>query len=1318
MLISPGAQALANPCGVGPRNLDLCNHILCRLSVLGLVVILHFFLATPPSLAQGITPQSIITAVAGTTWTFRGDGGQAINAPLGFVSGIVMDTAGNLFAADTGNHLVVKISPTGILTVVAGNGIRGFSGDGEQGTSASLNNPQGVAVDAAGNLYVSDMSNNRIRKISPGGIISTVAGNGEQGFSGDEGPATSASLNLPRGVVVDATGNLYIADTINNRIRLVSPDEIISTVAGNGERGFSGDEGLATSAFLNRPFGIAMDVVGNLYVADRDNNRIRKVNPDRIISTVAGNGERGFSGDEGPATSASLNLPRGVAVDATGNLYVADRNNNRIRKISPGWIITTVAGTGDASFSGDGGLATSAFLDLPQGVAVDATGNLYIADTINNRIRLVSPDEIISTVAGNGTFKFGADGGPATSALLNIPASVALDAARNLYIADQVNHRIRKVNPDGIISTVAGNGERGFSGDGGPATDAKLNFPLGVAVDVTGNFYVADRFNNRIRMISPDVIISTVAGNGERGFSGDGGLAIDAELNLPSGVAVGTAGNLYIADANNHRIRKVGSDVTITTKAGNGERGFSGDGGLAIDAELNLPRGVAVDATGNLYIADANNHRIRKVGSDVTITTKAGNGERGFSGDGGLAIDAELNLPRGVAVDATGNLYIADTINNRIRLVSPDEIISTVAGTGEASFSGDGGLATSASLNLPRGVAVDTAGNLYLADTDNDRIRVVLAASPSYLVLPEVLSFSSQAGGLPSTPQNITVSGSVPSIPFSISLNTTSGDAWLAATPLNGSMPTTVEITADPAQLTPGTYSGTVNITALNADPAMRMVMVTFNVETAAEPNLAVRPRSRTLSFVQGDEARRRQIKVLNQGGGSLDFQVTATTASGGPWLTVETESGTATLADPVFVPVTIDPSGLDVGTYTGRITVFSSTTNQSIDVPVTITISAIEQSSILLSQTGLTFTAVANGGRVPPQTFEVLNSGQGVMEWSVSTSTLSGGPSWLTVSPTNDSTDAASSNIPQLEASIRPEGLAAGEYYGQVQVSSPTADNSPQVVSIVLNVLPAGSNPGPIVRPTGVIFTAEAGETSPGSQNVFVSNLAASPTNFASGRVTFDGVDWFVHLPTNATVAPDRPSRIVVQPELSGLEAGIRRGVLTLLFQDGTVRTVRLLFVLTAGAGAQQQAFPAQSTCTPTELLPVFTLLPDQFNVPAAWPTPVEVRVVDDCGNPMVSGSVLATFSNGDPPLSLVPLRDGRWSGTWQARNAGVAAVTITVTAAIPGTTLQGTADLVGGLQANPTIPQVGEGAVVSAASFAPQCAPSGLVGQVEGNS
>ncbi len=1113
MPISPGAQALANPCGVGPRNLDLCNHILRRLSVLGLVVILHFFLATPPSLAQGITPQSIITTVAGTDRTFQGDGGPATDAPLGLVSGVVVDAAGNLFAADFGNHMVMKVSPTEMLTVVAGNGIRGFSGDGGPATAASLNQPHSVTVDAAGNLYIADRFNHRIRKVSPDGIITTVAGTGEASFSGDEGPATSASLNQPFGIAVDATGNLYIADRFNHRIRKVSPDGIITTVAGTGEASFSGDEGPAISASLNQLFGIAVDATGNLYIADLFNHRIRKVSPDGIITTVAGTGEASFSGDEGPATSASLNLPFDITVDAAGNLYIADKDNHRIRKVDTAGIITTVAGTEEAGFSGDGGPATDAKLNFPRDVAVDVTGKLYIADTENFLVRKVSADGIISTVAGNGIFKFAGDGGPATSALMNNPTSVALDAAGNLYIADLSNSRIRKVSPGGVISTVAGNEIRGFSGDGGLATSASLNLPRGVAFDTAGNLYIADWLNQRIRKVSPGGIISTVAGNGERGFSGDGGPAISASLNQPFGIAVDATDNLYIADRFNHRIRKVSPGGIISTVAGNGERGFSGDGGPATSTSLNRPLGVTVDAADNLYIADTDNHRIRKVSPGGIITTVAGTGEAGFSGDEGPATSALLNLPQSVTVDAAGNLYIADTQNNRIRKVSADGIMTTVAGNGDLGFSGDGGLATSASLNLPRGVAVDTVGNLYFADTLNNRIRVILAAAPSFFVLPEALSFSAQAGGLPSAAQNVTISSLVPGIPFSVSLSTSSGSAWLEATPLNGSMPTTVEITADPAQLTPGTYSGTVNITALNADPAMRMVMVTFNVETAAEPNLAVRPRSRTLSFVQGDEARRRQIKVLNQGGGSLDFQVTATTASGGPWLTVETESGTATLADPVFVPVTIDPSGLDVGTYTGRITVFSSTTNQSIDVPVTITISAIEQSSILLSQTGLTFTAVANGGRVPPQTFEVLNSGQGVMEWSVSTSTLSGGPSWLTVSPTNDSTDAASSNIPQLEASIRPEGLAAGEYYGQVQVSSPTADNSPQVVSIVLNVLPAGSNPGPIVRPTGVIFTAEAGETSPGSQNVFVSNLAASPTNFASGRVTFDGVDWFVHL-------------------------------------------------------------------------------------------------------------------------------------------------------------------------------------------------------------
>jgi uncharacterized protein (TIGR03437 family) len=328
----------------------------------------------------------------------------------------------------------------------------------------------------------------------------------------------------------------------------------------------------------------------------------------QIITTVAGDSTAGYSGDGGPATSASLNNPVGVAVDSAGNFYIAEESNNRIRKVSGG-TIATVAGNGTAGFSGDGGPATSASLSTPYGVAFDAAGNLYIADQQNQRIREVS-GETIATVAGIGGFGFSGDGGPATSASICLPAGVALDSAGNLYIADSFNNRIRKVS-GGTITTVAGNGNQGFSGDGGPATSASLFTPIGVAVDSAGNLYIADSFNNRIRKVSGGTI-TTVAGSGSDGFAGNGGPATSASLSLPAGMAIDSAGNLYIADAGNNRIRKV-SGGTITTFAGNGAASFSGDGGPATSASLNFPSGVAFDSAGNLYIADINNQRIREV---------------------------------------------------------------------------------------------------------------------------------------------------------------------------------------------------------------------------------------------------------------------------------------------------------------------------------------------------------------------------------------------------------------------------------------------------------------------------------------------------------------------------------------------------------------------------------------------------------------------------------------------------------------------------------------------------------------------------------
>jgi len=435
------------------------------------------------TLAGGALP---VTPLPGTTATI---------SPVDLAA----DAAGNVYISS--GNVVYKLDPTGALNRVAGNGLSGYSGDGGNATSAQLSNPKGLAVDAGGNLYIADTANERVRKVTLAGIITTVAGNGTQGFSGDGGPATSAQFYGPDSVAVDAGGNLYIADLLNFRVRKVSAATgTITTVAGNGSSGYSGDGGSATNAQLSSyVFGVAVDAGGNLYIADTGNQRVRKVTSAGIITTVAGNGTFGYSGDGGPATSAQLDGPHGVALDSNGNLYIEDDGNDRIRKVSTAGIITTVAGNGTQGYSGDGGLATGAELD-PSGMTVDASGNLYIGDFEDQNVRKISAG-IITTVAGDGSLSYFGDGGPATSAQLNSPYGVAVDANGNLYFVDTDNQRVREVSA-GLIFTVAGNGSGGYSGDGGPATSAQLYYPGGVALDASGNLYIADGANQRVRKVS------------------------------------------------------------------------------------------------------------------------------------------------------------------------------------------------------------------------------------------------------------------------------------------------------------------------------------------------------------------------------------------------------------------------------------------------------------------------------------------------------------------------------------------------------------------------------------------------------------------------------------------------------------------------------------------------------------------------------------------------------------------------------------------------------------------------------------------------
>ncbi|MGO9087873.1 MAG: hypothetical protein ACLP6G_16360 [Terriglobales bacterium] len=739
----------------------------------------------------------------------------APNSSIGYAASVALDGSGNTYIADSFSSQIFKVSG-GTLTVVAGNGTLGYSGDGGLATSAALNGPKGVFVDGSGNIFIADTDNSVIREVVAGtGNIQTVAGNGTAGYSGDGNPATGAQLNDPFGVFVDKAGDIFIADTDNSVIReVVASSGNIQTVAGDFTlgAGYSGDSGLATSAQLDQPQGVFVDGSANIFIADTYNSVIREVTPaNGNIQTVAGvyyawNDSCKFSGDGAAATSAQLCLPNNVFLDSSGNIFIADTQNSAVRVVNTGAASVTIAGVaipaGDiqtvagsatlgAGYSGNGGLATSAQLKYPSGLVADSSENIFIADTDNFVIREVTASTgDIQTVIGNNTLAYSGDFFLATNAELNAPGGTFVDGSGNIFIADTYNSVIRVVNPGtqavtiagvsiqpGYIQTVAGNGTAGYSGDGAAPASAELFQPQGVFVDGSGNIFIADTGNSAIRVINtgtttltiagvpiPAGDIQTVAGTpGTAGFSGDGGPPASAKLSNPYGVVVDGSGNIFIADTENSAIRVVNTGTTpltiagvaipagdIQTVAGTPPTACAdpstgcGDNGTAATASLSFPAGISLDAADDIFIADTFNSAIRVVNPGTQPVTIAGTmipagdiltvagtlGKDGYSGDNGLPASAALNTPYGVYVDLLGNIFIADTDNAAIReVVAVDGTIQTIVGngTGTAGFSGDGGPATSAALNSPESVALGGSGNIFIADSENSRIRQLLS---------------------------------------------------------------------------------------------------------------------------------------------------------------------------------------------------------------------------------------------------------------------------------------------------------------------------------------------------------------------------------------------------------------------------------------------------------------------------------------------------------------------------------------------------------------------------------------------------------------
>jgi sugar lactone lactonase YvrE len=593
------------------------------------------------------------------------------NAGLDNPQGIAVSSDGEtIYVADTGNQIIRKIvfasNGTATMSTLAGTAGTFGSADGT-GTAASFDEPIGIAVDASGNLYVADSYNDTIRKITAAGVVSTIAG--KAGTLGStDGTGTAASFVDPEGVAVDASGNLYIADTGNCTIRKITAAGVVSTLAGSSLSSWGSADGTGTAARFNYPTGITVDASGNLYVTDTENDTIRKITPAGVVTTLAGKaGVIGYA--DGTGTAAKFYNPEGITVDASGNLYVTDGNGySTIRKITSAGVVTILAGNITEFGHHEDGTGTAAFFSEPEGIAVDASGNLYVADWGDDTIRKVTAEGVVTTVAGwaNGCGSSDGTGSITTGspAFFCEPMGIAVDASGNLYVADTGNSTIRKITSEGVVTTLAG--EAGIqSSHDGTGTEARFYNPKGIAVDASGNLYVADKYNDTIRKITPEGVVSTLAGTAGQHGSADGAGSA-ASFYYPQGIAVDATGNLYVADTDNATIRKVTPEGVVTTLAGTAGTYGSTDGTGAA-ALFEEPEGIAVDASGNLYVADSYGNTIRKITPAGVVTTIIGVSGNATASTG--LLPASIYAPTGIAADSTGNLYI--TVPSAVLTLEP-----------------------------------------------------------------------------------------------------------------------------------------------------------------------------------------------------------------------------------------------------------------------------------------------------------------------------------------------------------------------------------------------------------------------------------------------------------------------------------------------------------------------------------------------------------------------------------------------------------------------------------------------------------------------
>jgi sugar lactone lactonase YvrE len=1135
-----------------------------------------------PTLAWG---QNAITSVAGGDWIFPASPLPALNAPLDWIYGIAVAPSGDLLVADAENAIILRVDSSGNATVLAGNGISGYSGDGGPATSASLGHPSGVAADAQGNVYISDDGTSiissktcNVRKVSPSGAISTVI-------------HCDDTINATPKLALDPSGNLFLL--VSGRVYQVLPSGAVQLIAGIG-----GGCGLLP------------------------------------CSPVPANT---------PALSAHFNYLSSAAFDASGNLYLADPMSGVIYKLSTAGAITVLAPI------------------AANQLAIDGSGNLYAADGVSIRQITISTGAAV-VLAGNGTATYSGDGGPASSAGFDFLDGLAIDPSGQIYAADAF--WVRAFRPDGVIGLVAGNGRSHSGRDGITAAGIPVYYPQGIAADAAGNVYFGEGdYAGRIRRLSGG-ILSTVAGNSADTISGEGGPALSAGIGRLQAISIDAAGAIYFTESRGG-IRRIGADGIIRSLPKPDSATGTG-----------LYPGIAVDRSGSVYVT-APMSMVYRISPSGAVSVYAGTGQSGYNGDNIPATRAQLNLPQGLAADADGNLYIADGYNNRIRKVTPDGIISTVATTHFAAhvafvaIDGSGNLFAADESHISRlnngvsvpwfnntsafitGIVADNGGNVYLTNapipTDTWRtdysVLEVPANPPVLTVTPAQLFFKGIPNGPATAPQIVNFTG-----PAGLQFTLNSLPSWLIAAS-SGTAPASLTLTANPAGLALGAYTAVVPITAPGAAVMPSAVAVTFSVTTP--PVSAIIAPNGGLSITLAQNSAPVQQPLLLTNASNTTFTC-AGSVSGAAWLSVGSAVTLDTGASRPLM-LTVNPAGLAPGVYTGRITVTSTDGSQSLQLPATLTILG-DGPSLTLSQTGLTFTAVAGVSPIPSETFWIVNNGGPPVPWTAIVSPASA--NWLTISAAAGTASASADGASPITVSVTTVGLAPGIYQGQITVSGGGQTAS---VLVVLNVLPAGSTPPPLVRPAGLLFAAAAG-TDSGSQQITISNLTDHALSYSSGRTPdsspTSGQAWFAAIPSAASIPPGQSQTITVQTNASALNPGVVRGALTLLFDDGTIETVSLLrLTFTSGTAATPAstsgaaaAFPRDIApgCTPSTLYGAFTTLPNGSTITPGQPTTVGAVLVDDCGAPLETGGVQVLFSDSERPLSLNATDAGYWEASW----------------------------------------------------------------------